>query len=94
MSDLRNQINSLSAAEEAELPDSVWESLEADSASLTEPQRAELDYRIARHEQNPSDAVTILRTPLIARKTKRPRLIRVVGRMSISPPPSAAQSED
>jgi hypothetical protein len=27
----------------------------------------------------------------IAGKTKRPRLIRVMGRMSISPPPSAAQ---
>jgi putative addiction module component (TIGR02574 family) len=33
----------------------VWESLEADARSLTEAKRAELDYRIARHEQNPSD---------------------------------------
>jgi putative addiction module component (TIGR02574 family) len=55
--DLRSQINSLSAAEKAELLDPVWESLEADSASLTDAQQAELDYRIARHEQNPSDVI-------------------------------------
>jgi putative addiction module component (TIGR02574 family) len=57
MSDLRSQINNLSAAEKAELLDTVWESLEADAASLTDAQRAELDYRIARHEQNPSDVI-------------------------------------
>ena len=57
MSDFRNEINSLSAAEKAELLDAVWESLEADAASLTDAQRAELDYRIARHEQNPSDVI-------------------------------------
>jgi putative addiction module component (TIGR02574 family) len=57
MSDLRSQINSLSSAEKAERLDTVWESLEADSASLTDAQRAELDYRIARHEQDPSDVI-------------------------------------
>ena len=57
MSDLRDQINSLSTAEKAELLDTVWESLEADAVSLTDAQRAELDYRIARHEQNPSDVI-------------------------------------
>jgi len=57
MSDLRNQIESLSAAEKVELLDAVWESLEADAPSLTEAQRAELDCRIARHEQNPSDVI-------------------------------------
>jgi putative addiction module component (TIGR02574 family) len=57
MSDLRTQINSLSPAEKAELLDTLWESLEADSASLTDAQRAELDYRIARHEQSPSDVI-------------------------------------
>jgi putative addiction module component (TIGR02574 family) len=57
MSDLRNQINSLSAAEKAELLDTVWESLEVEVASLTDAQRAELDYRIARHEQKPSDVI-------------------------------------
>lgn len=40
MNDLRNQINGLSAAEKAELLDTVWESLEADAASLTDAQRA------------------------------------------------------
>jgi putative addiction module component (TIGR02574 family) len=57
MSDLRNQVNSLSPAEKAELLDAVWESLEADSVSLTDAQQAELDYRIARHEQNPSNVI-------------------------------------
>ena len=58
MSDLRNQIDSLSPAEKAELLDTVWESLEADAASLTDAQRAELDYRIARHKQSPSDVIS------------------------------------
>jgi putative addiction module component (TIGR02574 family) len=57
MSDLRHQIESLSAAEKAELLDAVWESLEADAALLTDAQRAELDYRIERHEKNPSDVI-------------------------------------
>ena len=57
MSDLRSQINSLSAAEKADLLDTVWESPESDSASLTDAQRAELDYRIARHEQSPADVI-------------------------------------
>jgi putative addiction module component (TIGR02574 family) len=57
MSDLRNQIETLSAAEKAELLDAVWENLEADALSLTEEQRAELDHRVARHEQNPSDVI-------------------------------------
>ncbi|MGC2322695.1 MAG: addiction module protein [Terriglobales bacterium] len=58
MSDWRNQIENLSASEKAELLDAVWESLEADAASLTDAQRAELDHRIARHEQNPSDVIS------------------------------------
>jgi putative addiction module component (TIGR02574 family) len=57
MNDLRSQINSLSAAEKAELLDTVWESLEADAVSLTDAQRAELDLRITRHEQSPSDVI-------------------------------------
>jgi putative addiction module component (TIGR02574 family) len=55
MSDLRDQINNLSAAKKADLLDTVWESLEADAALLTDTQRVELDYRIARHEQNPTE---------------------------------------
>jgi putative addiction module component (TIGR02574 family) len=58
MSDLRDRINSLSPAEKAELLDTVWESLEADALSLTDAQRAELDHRIARHEQNPTDVIS------------------------------------
>ena len=58
MSNLRNQIDNLSAAEKAELLDEVWESLEADAVSLTDAQRAELDHRIARHERNPSDVLS------------------------------------
>ena len=46
MSNLREQINSLSPAEKAELLDTVWESLEADAVSLTDAQRAELDYKL------------------------------------------------
>jgi putative addiction module component (TIGR02574 family) len=57
MSDLRHQIENLSASEKAELLDAVWESLEADALSLTDAQRAELDCRIERHEQNPSDVI-------------------------------------
>ena len=57
MSDLRHQIESLSTDEKAELLDVVWESLEADAASLTDAQRAELDYRIERHQKNPSDVI-------------------------------------
>jgi len=57
MSDLRHQIENLSASEKAELLDAVWESLEADALSLTDAQRAELDDRIERHEQNPSDVI-------------------------------------
>ncbi len=57
MSDLRNQINSLSALEKADLLDAVWESLEADAASLTDAQRSELDDRISRNERNPSDVI-------------------------------------
>jgi putative addiction module component (TIGR02574 family) len=58
MSDSRHQIDTLFPAEKAELLDAVWESLEADAVSLTDEQRAELDHRIAQHEQNPSDVVS------------------------------------
>lgn len=57
MSTLRDQIAELSAVEKAELLDAVWESLEAEAQSLTAAQRAELDSRIARLEQDPSRVV-------------------------------------
>lgn len=58
MSDLRSQLDSLSAAEKVELLDAVWESLEADAQSLTDAQRAELDSRLVRSEKNPSDVIS------------------------------------
>jgi len=57
MGDLKHQIEGLSPAEKFELLDVVWESLEANALSLTEAQRAELDYRIAQYEQHPSDVI-------------------------------------
>jgi len=57
MGDLKHQIESLSSAEKFELLDVVWESLEADALAITEAQRAELDYRAAQHDQNPSDVI-------------------------------------
>ena len=57
MGDFRHQVESLSAAEKVELLDAVWESLETDALSLTEAQCTELDYRVTRHEQNPSDVI-------------------------------------
>ena len=57
MSALRDQIASLSPDQKAELLDEVWESLEADVLALSDEQRAELDRRIARHEQQPSDVI-------------------------------------
>jgi len=57
MSDLRSRIEGLSQAEKAELLDALWESLEADAPPLTRAQRAELDLRIARHEQDPGDVI-------------------------------------
>ncbi len=57
MSNLQNEIGNLSAAEKFELLDALWESIEADAPQLTNEQRAELDYRVAKHEQNPSDVI-------------------------------------
>jgi len=56
MGDFRNQIGNLSAAEKLELLDVLWESLE-DDPPLTDVQRAELDYRVARYEQNPAGVI-------------------------------------
>jgi putative addiction module component (TIGR02574 family) len=57
MSDLRNRIEDRSRTEKIELLDLLWESLDKDDLPLTEDQRREVDYRIARHEQNPSDVI-------------------------------------
>ena len=91
MSDLRSQINSLSAAEKAELLDTLWESLKADSASLTDAQGAELDYRIARHEQNPSDVIPWpqVRAGLSKKITERPTLTELRTRLHAREPITA-----
>jgi len=57
MNDLRTQVENLSTSEKAELLDFVWESLEANTSSLTEAERAELDRRIERHERSPLDVI-------------------------------------
>ena len=57
MSDLRTQIEALTAAEKAELLDALWESLETGAPDFTDEQRAELDLRMARYAQDPSDVV-------------------------------------
>ena len=57
MSDLRNEIGNLSAAEKFELLDVLWESLEADELTLTDAQRDELDYRLGQYERNPDEVV-------------------------------------
>ena len=57
MNNLRDQIGGLSVGEKIELLDLLWESLEAEIPPLTQAQREELDYRIARHEQNPTDVI-------------------------------------
>jgi len=46
----------MSDDEKLELLDVLWESLEA-NAPLTDAQRAELDYRMARHEENSADVI-------------------------------------
>jgi putative addiction module component (TIGR02574 family) len=58
MSNLQNEIGSLSAAEKFELLDVLWESLEAAPPALTDDQRAELEHRVARYEQNPSNVIS------------------------------------
>lgn len=58
MANLRDEIGSLSAAEKLELLDALWESLEADELTLTDAQRAELDYRMGQYERNPDEVVS------------------------------------
>ncbi len=57
MGNWQNQIDKLSTEEKAELLDAVWESLESDAASLSDAQRAELDYRIGQLEGKTSDVI-------------------------------------
>lgn len=58
MSNLRNEIGKLSAAEKFELLDALWESLEADELILTDAQCAELDYRVGQYERNRDEVIS------------------------------------
>lgn len=58
MSNLRNEIGNLSAAEKFELLAALWKSLEADAVRLTESQRAELDHRMGQYERNPDQVIS------------------------------------
>jgi putative addiction module component (TIGR02574 family) len=57
MNNLQKQIGSLSTAEKLELLDVLWESIEADAPPITDAQRAELDRRVARYEQDRSNVI-------------------------------------
>jgi putative addiction module component (TIGR02574 family) len=57
MSNLPSEIAALSPAEKADLIDALWESLEAD-APLTNAQAEEIDRRIARYQENPTDVIS------------------------------------
>jgi len=57
MNNLQQEIGALSQAEKLDLLDMLWESIEADIPALTDEQRAELDYRVARYKQNPADVI-------------------------------------
>ncbi len=57
MSNLRDEIGNLLAAEKFELLDAVWESLGADELTLTEGQHDELDYRMGQYERNPDEVI-------------------------------------
>ncbi len=52
-------IDRLDIEDRLALVEELWDSIAADSAAipLTEPQRAELERRIADHEANPNDVV-------------------------------------
>jgi putative addiction module component (TIGR02574 family) len=57
MSNLRNEIGNLSAAEKFELLDELWESLVADELILSDAQSDELDHRVSQYERNPDEVV-------------------------------------
>jgi putative addiction module component (TIGR02574 family) len=53
-------IDRLGVEDRLSLIEQIWDSIPANSAAapLTDAQRAELDRRIANHDENPSDVVT------------------------------------
>lgn len=57
MSNLQNEIATLTADEKFQLLDILWESLEADVPPITDAQREELDRRLLHYDENPSDVI-------------------------------------
>jgi putative addiction module component (TIGR02574 family) len=57
MSILASQISALSVAEKFELLDALWQDIEAHAPAVSEDQRAELDRRMAKYEQDPSAVI-------------------------------------
>ena len=57
MSTLPSQISDLSIDEKFDLLDALWQDIEARSPALSDEQAAELDRRIAKYEQGPSDVI-------------------------------------
>lgn len=53
-------IDRLGVDERLDLVEQIWDSIAADNATvpLTDPQRVELDRRIADHESDPDDVVS------------------------------------
>ncbi len=54
----QDQIARLSPAERLGLIEQLWDSLDHDQIPLTEPQRAELDRRLATLEEDRRDGIT------------------------------------
>ena len=52
-------IDRLNAEQRLSLIEEIWESLEDSSVPLTDAQRAELENRIADHQSDPEDIVTL-----------------------------------
>ena len=57
MSTLPSQISDLSVTEKFDLLDALWQDIEAHAPTLSDEQSAELDRRMAKYEQDPSDVI-------------------------------------
>ncbi len=52
-------IDRLNVEQRLSLMDEIWESLEESSLPLSDAQRVELEHRIADHQTNPQDVVSL-----------------------------------
>ena len=60
ISTVSNQCMALSVADRIELVQAIWDSIpieSPDAMTLSAPQKAELDRRVAEHRANPSSAI-------------------------------------